>query len=74
MEVSDSQPRSQYLTVQEVAKMLKISGQSVGRLFGNMEGVLDVSEHKLKQKHYRYGTLRIPTAALARFLFERRIK
>jgi hypothetical protein len=70
-----NQKRPDYYTVQDIAKLLNISGQTMGRLFGNMDVVLDISEHSFeKKKKYRYRTLRIPAAVLARFLHERRVK
>lgn len=74
METSDSQHRSQYFTVQDIAKMLKISGQTVARRFQNVPGVVNVGDDSLGKKRRHSRSLRIPSAVLARFLFERRVK
>lgn len=58
METSDSQNRNQYLTVQDVAKMLKISGSSVARKFENVPCVVNIGPESFG-KRKRNRTLRI---------------
>ena len=62
----------EFLTVDEVAKMLKVSGDTVRRRFGREPGVIDLGA---PERHYkrRYRVLRIPAAVLNRFLHKKRV-
>jgi transcriptional regulator GlxA family with amidase domain len=59
-------------TVAEVAKLLKVSPDTVSRLFENEPGVIDLGSPERLHKR-RYRVLRIPAAALNRFLHEKRV-
>jgi AcrR family transcriptional regulator len=62
----------EFLTVDEVAKMLKVSGDTVRRHFGSESGVIDLGAPERRYKR-RYRVLRIPAAALNRFLHNKRV-
>ena len=60
-------------TVAEVAALLKISTDTVTRLFENEPGVIVLGAPETSHKR-RYRILRIPTSVLNRMLQKRRIK
>ena len=64
--------QKEFFTVEEVAKMLKVSGDTVRRCFQKEPGVIDLGAPERLHKR-RYRVLRIPTAALNRFLYKKRV-
>jgi len=60
-------------SVAEVAARLKISADTVTRLFENEPGVIDLGASETMHK-LRYRILRIPSSVLNRTLQKRRIK
>jgi len=60
-------------SVAEVAARLKISADTVTRLFENEPGVIDLGAPETLHKR-RYRILRIPTSVLNRTLQKRTIK
>jgi hypothetical protein len=62
----------EFFTVDEVAKMLKVSGDTVRRRFENEPGVIDLGVPTRRYKR-RYRVLRIPAAVLNRFLHKKRV-
>ena len=62
----------EFFTVQEVAKMLKISPDTVSRRFEKESGVIDLGTPERLHKR-RYRVLRIPAAVLNRFLHKKRV-
>ncbi len=61
----------EFFTVVEVAKMLKVSGDTVRRRFENEPGVIDLGAPERYKRRYR--VLRIPAAVLNRFLHKKRV-
>jgi hypothetical protein len=63
----------EYMTVREVARILRISEDSVLRKFVRVSGVIDLSD---PPRHGRrpHRVLRIPRGVLARYLHEKRIR
>jgi hypothetical protein len=63
---------SEYLTPAEVASILKLSTDSIIRLFERYPGVIAIGkgESMLKRK---YRTVRIPRSALERFIVQHRV-
>jgi hypothetical protein len=61
----------EFFTVDEVAKMLKVSGDTVRRRFGKESGVIDLGVPRRYKRRYR--VLRIPAAVLNRFLHKSQI-
>ena len=61
------------LSVAEVAARLKISADTVTRLFEDEPGVIDLGAAETLRKR-RYRILRIPTSVLNRTLQKRTIK
>lgn len=63
----------EFFTVQEVAKILKVSPDTVSRHFEKELGVIDLgAPERLHKRGYR--VLRIPAAALNRFLYKKRVR
>jgi hypothetical protein len=62
----------EFFTVDEVAKMLKLSRDAVSRRFENEPGVIDLGAPERLHKR-RYRVLRIPAAVLNRFLYKKRV-
>ncbi|HUB78702.1 MAG TPA: helix-turn-helix domain-containing protein [Bryobacteraceae bacterium] len=62
----------EFLTIKEVAAVLKVSEDTVIRRFGNFPGVIDLSRGEKTFKR-RYRLLRIPKEALERFIIENRV-
>ena len=63
---------AEYYTPKEVAERLKLSTDSVIRLFENRPGVLRLGHGESRFKR-RYFTLRIPREALDKFVIENRV-
>jgi hypothetical protein len=61
-----------FFTVDEVATMLRVSGDTVRRRFGIEPGVIDLGVPERRHKS-RYRVLRIPAAVLNRFLHNKRV-
>jgi hypothetical protein len=60
------------LTPQEIAKVLKVSYDTVMRRFATYPGVVNLgTEGSISRRRYR--TLRIPRAVFEKFLIENRI-
>lgn len=61
----------EYFTAIEVAERLKLSKQTIIKLFENRPGVLKIGhgESRFKRRHW---TLRIPREALDKFVIENR--
>jgi hypothetical protein len=57
----------EFLTVQQVAKILAVSTSSVRRRFKRYPGVIDISPERALYGH-AYTVLRIPRGALQRFI------
>jgi hypothetical protein len=62
----------EFFTVGEVAKLLKVSPDTVTRHFGKEPGVIDLGAPERLHKR-RYRMLRIPVAVLNRFLNKKRV-
>jgi hypothetical protein len=62
----------EFFTVGEVAKLLKVSPDTVTRHFGKEPGVIDLGAPERLHKR-RYRVLRIPSAVLNRFLNKKRV-
>ena len=62
----------EFFTIAEVAKMLKVSPDTVSRLFANEPGVIDLGAPERLHKR-RYRVLRIPVSVLNRFLHKKRV-
>ena len=62
----------EFFTVSEVAKMLKVSPDTISRRFEKEPGVIDLRAPERMHKR-RYRVLRIPAAALNRFLYKKRV-
>ena len=62
----------EFFTVSEVAKMLKVSPDTIIRRFEKEPGVIDLGAHERMHRR-RYRVLRIPAAALNRFLYKKRV-
>jgi hypothetical protein len=65
-------PEQEFFTVDEVAKMLKLCRDAVSRRFEKEPGVIDLGSSERLHKR-RYRVLRIPAAALNRFLNKKRV-
>jgi hypothetical protein len=63
---------SEYLTVAEVANILNVSTDTVARLFGNAEGVIDLGTPETLHKR-RNRVLRSPRRTLEQFIAERQV-
>ncbi len=61
---------SELLTVEEVAKILNVSPDSVARKFAKVEGVIDLGSPETPKKR-RYRVLRIPTSVVEKYLQKR---
>jgi hypothetical protein len=59
----------EYLTVEEVASILKVSTDTVIRKFENRPGVLDLGSGEGRFKR-RYRVLRIPRETLEQFIVD----
>lgn len=58
------------LTVKEVANILRVSDDTVIRLFSKIEGVIDLGSPETRRKR-RYRVLRIPKTVVEKFLISR---
>lgn len=67
------QTTSEYFTPAEVAKILKVSTDSVIRRFEDRPGVLNLGTEETRFKR-KYRTLRIPREALEKFIIETRVQ
>lgn len=65
-------PEQEWFTVVEVAKMLKVSRDTITRRFENEPGVIDLGVPTRRYKRRR-RILRIPAAVLNRFLHKKRV-
>jgi hypothetical protein len=63
----------EFFTVGEIAKLLKISPDSVSRHFENEPGVIDLGSPETRRKR-RYRVLRIPVTVLNRFLHKKQVR
>jgi len=63
---------SEFFTSSEVAKILKISPDSVIRKFETRPGVIDLGRPETTHKR-RYKILRIPREAVEKFVIESRV-
>ena len=63
----------EYFTPAEVAKILKVSTDSVIRRFEDRPGVLNLGTEETRFKR-KYRTLRIPREALEKFIIETRVQ
>jgi hypothetical protein len=61
-----------YYTVNEVARAIRRSRDTVTRRFGNIPGVIDDGWPERRHKR-RYRGLRIPRSVLLRYLDERKV-
>ncbi len=62
----------EFFTVDEIAKLLKVSRDTISRRFENEPGVIDLGAPERRHKK-RYRVLRIPAAVLNRFLHKKRV-
>jgi hypothetical protein len=70
---SNDNDEDSFFTPAEVAKILKVSRDTVIRHFARFPGVIDLgAEEKMHKRQYRI--LRIPRASLNRFLAENRVR
>lgn len=63
----------EYYTVAKAAEVLKVSKDTVTRMFEDEPGVLDLGSPEEAHKR-RYRVLRIPLAVFNRVLFKKRIQ
>lgn len=63
---------AEYLTPEQVAAILNVSTDTVGRQFGNAEGVIDLGTPETRNKR-RKRILRIPRTTLERFIVEKQV-
>jgi hypothetical protein len=68
-----SQTYEPFLTVAEVAKVLRVSPDTASRRFANQPGVIDLGHAETRKKRL-YRQLRIPLSVLNRFLTARRVR
>jgi hypothetical protein len=61
------------LTVAEVAKILKLSTDSVSRKFAEIPGVINLGSEESFSKR-RYNVLRIPRSVLERFINAHKVR
>lgn len=61
---------SELLTVEEVAKILNVSPDTVARRFGKVSGVIDLGSPETPKKR-RYRVLRIPVTVIEKYLQKR---
>jgi hypothetical protein len=61
---------SELLTVEEVAKILNVSPDTVTRRFGKVSGVIDLGSPETPKKR-RYRVLRIPVSVVEKYLQKR---
>ena len=64
----------QFRTVAEVAEILRLSKDTVRRLFADEPGVIDLGRRQAAESKRRYRVLRIPSVVVAQFLEERSVK
>jgi DNA-binding LacI/PurR family transcriptional regulator len=62
----------EFFTLDEIAKLLKVSRETVSRHFENEPGVIDLGSPECRHKR-RYRVLRIPATVLNRFLHAKRV-
>jgi hypothetical protein len=62
-----------FLTVTEVAQILRVSPDTVSRQFANQPGVVNLGRTESRRKRL-YRQLRIPLSVLNRFLAARRVR
>jgi hypothetical protein len=62
----------EYLTVNEVAAILRVSRDTIIRWFENRKGVLSIGNDETRFRR-RYKTIRIPREVLEGFIVENRI-
>lgn len=63
----------QFYTVAEAAKILKVSRDTITKMFADQPGVLDLGSPERLHKR-RYRVLRIPHAVFNRVLHQRRVQ
>ncbi|MFZ1050185.1 MAG: hypothetical protein WBP65_08610 [Candidatus Sulfotelmatobacter sp.] len=63
----------QFFTVAEAAKILKISTDTITRMFADEPGVVDLGSPERLHKR-RYRVLRIPHAVFNRVLHDKRVQ
>jgi len=63
----------QFYTVAEAAKILKVSGDTITKMFGDQPGVLDLGSPERAHKR-RYRVLRIPHSVFNRVLHEKHVQ
>ena len=63
----------EFFTVGEIAKLLKVSPDTIARLFKNEPGVIDLGSPEARHKR-RYRVLRIPAPVLNRFLHKKQVR
>jgi hypothetical protein len=66
-------PEQECFTVDEIAKLLKISADSVTPHFENESGVIDLGWPETRHNR-RYRVLRIPAAVLNRFRYKKQVR
>ncbi len=69
----DADFEEQHYTVAEIAKMWKVSHDTVRRLFANEPGVLVIGSEASNRGTRRHRTLRIPKSVVERVYRKRRI-
>ena len=61
---------SELLTIEEVAKILNVSPDTVARRFAKVKGVIDIGTPETPKRR-RYRVLRIPKSVLEKYLLTR---
>jgi hypothetical protein len=61
---------SELLTIEEVAKILNVSPDTVTRRFAKVKGVIDIGSPETPKRR-RYRVLRIPKSVLEKYLLKR---
>ena len=65
---------TEYLTVEQVAKILKVHPDTIRNRFGKEPGVIDLSEDRKVRRGRRHRILRIPRGVVSRHLHEHRVR
>jgi Helix-turn-helix domain len=65
---------TEYLTVEQVAKMLNVHPDTVRSRFCKEPGVIDLSADRKVRRGRRHRILRIPRGVVSRYLHEHRVR
>jgi hypothetical protein len=65
---------TEYLTVEQVAKLLKVHPDTVRNRFAKEPGVIDLSADRKVRRGRRHRILRIPRGVVSRYLHEHQVR